>query len=124
MQERLTLYKRLANCDDEDALIALREELIDRFGALPPQTQALIETHRLRLFLRPWNIVKLDASPEQIAIQFGKNAPIDPTKVLLLIQKSKGIRMNGPDKLVQKIALPELRQRVEGIKKLLEAVRE
>ena len=124
VQERLTLYKRLANCDDEDALIALREELIDRFGALPPQTQALIETHRLRLFLRPWNIVKLDASPEQIAIQFGKNAPIDPTKVLLLIQKSKGIRMNGPDKLVQKIALPELRQRVEGIKKLLEAVRE
>jgi transcription-repair coupling factor (superfamily II helicase) len=124
VQERLTLYKRLANCEDEDELTALREELIDRFGALPPQTQALIETHRLRLFLRPWNIIKLDASPEQIAIQFGQNAPIDPTKVLLLIQKTKGIRMSGPDKLLQKVALPELRQRVEGVKKLLEAVRE
>jgi transcription-repair coupling factor (superfamily II helicase) len=123
VQERLTLYKRLANCDNEDELIALREELVDRFGGLPPQTQALIETHRLRLLLRPWDIVKLDASSEQIAIQFGKNAPIDPAKVIFLIQKDKNTRMAGPDRLTQKTALPELRQRVEGVKKLLEQIR-
>jgi transcription-repair coupling factor (superfamily II helicase) len=122
VQERLTLYKRLANCDSEDELIALREELVDRFGDLPPQTQALIETHRLRLLLRPWDIAKLDASTGQIAIQFGKNAPIDPVKVIFLIQKDKNTRMAGPDRLIQKIALPELRQRVEGVKKLLAAV--
>jgi transcription-repair coupling factor (superfamily II helicase) len=123
VQERLTLYKRLANCDNEDELIALREELVDRFGSLPPQTQTLIETHRLRLLLRPWNIAKLDASAGQISIQFGKNAPIDPAKVIFLIQKDKNTRMAGPDRLIQKIALPEPRQRVEGVKKLLEALR-
>ncbi|MDR1228842.1 MAG: transcription-repair coupling factor [Azoarcus sp.] len=123
VQERLTLYKRLANCDNEDELIALREELIDRFGGLPPQTQTLIETHRLRLLLRPWDIAKLDASAEQISIQFGKNAPIDPAKVIFLIQKDKNTRMAGPDRLIQEIALPEPRQRVEGVKKLLEALR-
>ncbi|MDR2259679.1 MAG: transcription-repair coupling factor [Azoarcus sp.] len=123
VQERLTLYKRLANCDDEDELIALREELVDRFGALPPQTQTLIETHRLRLLLRPWDIVKLDASAEQIGIQFGKNAPIDPAKVISLIQKDKNTRMTGPDRLTRKVNLPEARQRVEGVKTLLEALR-
>ncbi|MDR2880915.1 MAG: transcription-repair coupling factor, partial [Azoarcus sp.] len=124
VQERLTLYKRLANCDVEDELIALREELVDRFGNLPPQTQALIETHRLRQLLRPWDILKLDASPTQIAIQFGKNAPIDPVKVILLVQQNKQTRMSGPDKLIRRADLPELRQRVEGVKKLLEEVRQ
>jgi len=124
VQERLTLYKRLANCDIEDELIALREELIDRFGELPPQTQALIETHRLRQLLRPWDIIKLDASPKQIAIQFGKNAPIDPVKVILLVQQNRHTRMSGPDKLIRQADLPELRQRVEGVKKLLEEVRQ
>ncbi|MDR1424725.1 MAG: transcription-repair coupling factor [Azoarcus sp.] len=123
VQERLVLYKRLANCENEDELTALKEELVDRFAALPPQTQALIETHRLRLLLASWDIVRLDASPEQISIQFGKNAPIDPVKVILLIQQGKHTRMSGPDKLIQKVALPELRQRVEGVKKLLEAIR-
>jgi transcription-repair coupling factor (superfamily II helicase) len=124
VQERLTLYKRLANCDDEDDLIALREELVDRFGELPPQTQALIETHRLRQLLRPWDILKLDASPTQIAVQFGKNAPIDPVKVILLVQQNRHTRMSGPDKLVRQADLPELRQRVEGVKRLLEEVRQ
>src|SRR5574339_516139 len=35
VHERLTLYKRMANCESREALDALREELVDRFGALP-----------------------------------------------------------------------------------------
>jgi transcription-repair coupling factor (superfamily II helicase) len=37
VHERLTLYKRLANCESADDIEALQEELIDRFGELPPQ---------------------------------------------------------------------------------------
>jgi len=48
-------------------MIALREEFVDHFGEFPAQTQALIETHRLRQLLRPWYILKLDAAPKQIA---------------------------------------------------------
>ena len=36
INQRLTLYKRLANCDGLEELEALHEELIDRFGLLPP----------------------------------------------------------------------------------------
>jgi transcription-repair coupling factor (superfamily II helicase) len=123
VQERLTLYKRLANCESENDIILLREELIDRFGELPPQTLALIETHRLRLLLAPWDVLKLDASAEQISVQFGKSAPIDPAKVIFLIQKDKATHMAGPNRLIRKVALPELRQRVDGVKKLLDAIR-
>ena len=69
VHERLTLYKRLANCDTADELQALQEELIDRFGELPPQAQALLETHRLRLAAKPLGIAKLDAGAAKIQLQ-------------------------------------------------------
>ena len=123
VQERLTLYKRLANCEDDDDLKSLQEELIDRFGELPPQTQALLETHRLRVLTRPFGVAKLDASEAQITVQFSSDAAIDPVKVIMLIQKDRNTRMAGPDKLVRKIALPDLRQRAQAVRELLTAVR-
>ncbi|HEU4470253.1 MAG TPA: transcription-repair coupling factor [Flavisolibacter sp.] len=46
--ERLSLYSRLNNCDTEEELKAMEEELTDRFGALPPQVQELFVTVRCR----------------------------------------------------------------------------
>ncbi|WP_298625497.1 transcription-repair coupling factor [uncultured Zoogloea sp.] len=123
VQERLTLYKRLANCESEDDLQALQEELIDRFGEMPPQTRTLLETHRLRMLVKPFGVAKMDASETQISIQFGQHAPIDPVKVIMLIQKDKTIKMSGPDKLIRKVSTPDLKQRVAAVKSLLEAVK-
>ena len=121
--ERLTLYKRLANCESDDDLQALQEELIDRFGEMPAQTRTLLETHRLRMLVKPYGVAKMDASESQISIQFGQNAPIDPVKVIMLIQKDRSVKMSGPDKLVRKLATPDLKMRVAAVKELLEAVK-
>jgi len=123
VQERLTLYKRLANCETDADLRALQEELIDRFGELPVQTQALIETHRLRMLVEPFGVARLDASEAQISVQFGPNPPIDPAKVIFLIQKDRNTKMAGPDRLIRRTSLPDLKQRVQGVRELLEAVR-
>ncbi|HMY77858.1 MAG TPA: transcription-repair coupling factor, partial [Thauera aminoaromatica] len=123
VQERLTLYKRLANCEMEEDLRALQEELIDRFGELPAQTAALIETHRLRMLVKDYGVHKLDASDAQISVQFAKDAPIDPVKVIFLIQKDRSTKMAGPEKLVRRASLPNLKERVKAVKDLLEAVK-
>ena len=123
MQERLTLYKRLANCDTDEDLRALQEELIDRFGELPPQTVALIETHRLRMLVKDYGVHKLDASATQISVQFSKDAPIDPLKVIFLIQKDRSTKMAGPEKLVRRANLPNLKERVKAVRELLDAVK-
>ena len=123
VQERLTLYKRLANCDTDDDLRALQEELIDRFGELPPQTVALIETHRLRMLVKGYGVHKLDASEAQISVQFAKDAPIDPVKVIFLIQKDRSTKMAGPEKLVRRASLPNLKERVKAVRDLLDAVK-
>ena len=34
------------------------EEIIDRFGKLPPQAQALFDVHRLRVLAKPYGVVE------------------------------------------------------------------
>ena len=46
--ERLSIYQRLDNCETEDDLLLMREELIDRFGPIPPQVEDLFITVRCR----------------------------------------------------------------------------
>jgi transcription-repair coupling factor (superfamily II helicase) len=46
--ERLSLYSRLDNCENEMQLEGLHKEMIDRFGAIPPQVEDLFKTVRCR----------------------------------------------------------------------------
>jgi transcription-repair coupling factor (superfamily II helicase) len=46
--ERLSLYTRLDNCEDEAALQAFHTEMTDRFGPIPPQVEDLFTTVRCR----------------------------------------------------------------------------
>ncbi|MEO5990037.1 MAG: TRCF domain-containing protein, partial [Ferruginibacter sp.] len=46
--ERLSLYSRLDNCETEQELEELHKEMIDRFGAIPPEVEDLFLTVRCR----------------------------------------------------------------------------
>ena len=46
--ERLSLYQRLDNCETEEELLAVKQELEDRFGTLPQQVEDLFITVRCR----------------------------------------------------------------------------
>ncbi|MEO5562790.1 MAG: transcription-repair coupling factor, partial [Chitinophagaceae bacterium] len=46
--ERLSLYQRLDNCETEEELEIMRQEMIDRFGPLPQQVNDLFITVRCR----------------------------------------------------------------------------
>jgi len=46
--ERLSLYQRMDNCETEEELIAMKQELEDRFGVLPGQVEDLFITVRCR----------------------------------------------------------------------------
>lgn len=119
VHERLVIYKRLANCNDDDALDGLQEELIDRFGLLPEQGETLIACHRLRIAAKPLGIIKVDASDTAIQLQFNPKADIDPLKLINLLQRDKRCRMNGPDKLRATVSLDAINQRVDFVKTLL-----
>lgn len=46
--ERLSLYQRLDNCETEEELALMKQELIDRFGPIPQQVEDLFITVRCR----------------------------------------------------------------------------
>jgi transcription-repair coupling factor (superfamily II helicase) len=116
IHQRLVLYKRLANCNTQEELDDMHQELIDRFGLLPEPAQTLLDSHRLRIMAKPLGISKVDASSEAITIQFVPNPPIDPMKIITLIQSKRHVKMAGQDKLRIELQYGELKQRVLAIR--------
>jgi transcription-repair coupling factor (superfamily II helicase) len=122
VHERLVLYKRFANCDTGERLEGMQEELVDRFGDLPPAARALIESHRLRLLGKPLGVARVDATAETIQIQFVPHPPLDPAAVLKLVQKHKW-KLAGPTKLRVDRVTSELPERAAAVRQVLDGLR-
>ena len=116
---RLSFYKKLATAKTTDQVDTLLEEIVDRFGKLPHQAQTLIDVHRLRVLAKPYGVVKVDAAPGVITITFQKNPPIDPMKIIALIQKHKHIKLAGNEKLRIERELPEAKDRAQMVRDIL-----
>lgn len=68
--ERIRLYSELDNLSGEDGLAAFTEELIDRFGPIPKQTNALFDTIRLRWLARDLGFEKLVLKNKMLTAYF------------------------------------------------------
>jgi transcription-repair coupling factor (superfamily II helicase) len=122
IHERLVLYKRLANCDATEQLDEMKEELIDRFGLLPDPAHTLLALHRLRLETKPFGIARLNVGPDGANIQFEPNPPIDPLKLIKLIQTKREYKLAGQDRLRIAKECPTLEKRVALVKDLLREI--
>ncbi|MEW6689019.1 MAG: transcription-repair coupling factor [Pseudomonadota bacterium] len=122
VHERLTLYKRLANCASREALDAMREELVDRFGALPEPARVLLESHQLRLLARPLGVARIDATHEAVHLHFVKDPPIERARIIDLLQKRGNLRLAAPERLRAEAKMPEWPQRVQVAKELMGAL--
>ena len=96
---RLSLYKRLATAKNPRQLDALLEEVTDRFGKLPPQGQTLFDTHRLRVLAQSYGVIRIDAGPKAMQITFKPNPPVDPMRIIEMVQKNRHIKLSGNERL-------------------------
>ena len=119
---RLSFYKKLATAKTTDQIDALLEEIVDRFGKLPTQAQTLIDGHRLRVLARPYGVVKVDAAPGVIHITFKVNPPIEPMRIIELIQKNRHIKLAGNEKLRIERELPEPKDRAQMVRDVLRSL--
>ena len=119
---RLSFYKKLATAKTTDQIDALLEEIVDRFGKLPTQAQTLIDGHRLRVLARPYGVVKVDAAPGVINITFKANPPIEPMRIIELIQKNRHIKLAGNEKLRIERELPEPKDRAQMVRDILRSL--
>ena len=119
VNERLTLYKRMANCSQDDDIVMLQEELIDRFGKLPEPAVALLETHRLRIRCAPLGIIKIDAAPNAMIVQFANTTSIAPERIIAFIQSARDVKLAGSDKLKFTLVEADLPTRTARLKAML-----
>ncbi|PND39604.1 transcription-repair coupling factor [Paucibacter aquatile] len=119
VHQRLSLYKRLATAEKSEQIDKLLEEVTDRFGKLPAQGQTLFDTHRLRVLAKPYGVLKIDAAPSVMNINFRPNPPIDAMRVIELVQKNKSIKLVGNDKLRIDKALSDPKDRAQAIREVL-----
>ncbi len=119
---RLSFYKKFATARSNDQIDGLVEELVDRFGKLPPQAQTLIDVHRLRVLSQPYGVQKVDAAPGVINISFKPNPPIDAMAIIRMIQKNKHIKLAGNDKLRIEKELPEPKDRAQMVRDVLRSL--
>ena len=119
---RLSLDKRLATATRAEQIEAMLDEITDRFGKLPPQAQALFDVHRLRVLAKSYGVAKIDAGDAVTTITFAPNAPVDPARIIELVQKNRFVRLAGNDKLRIEVGAKTVRERVQLVRDILRSL--
>ncbi len=120
---RLMLYKRIAGTETEEALEALQEEVVDRFGTLPDAGRLLFKAAALKVRVKRLGVRKVDAGAKGIRIEFIEKPPIDPGSVLRLLQSApRRYRLDGPNRLRILGEFSDTESRVKAINELVAAL--
>ncbi len=117
---RLGLYKRIGEIKDKNALLDMKEELIDRFGKLPAEVDNLLKTVEIKQLAVLANVEKIEAGGKGILLSFHNNTFAAPDKLIDFVTKQFGAVKIRPDqKLFIEKNLEDYSVRVETIKTYL-----
>jgi len=99
VNERLILYKKLAESRTELDLLKVEEELIDRFGLLPKEAKNLVLSHQIRIKAKDLDLIKLDATEKFITITLNEKPKINVENLLQKVQQNDSIKLVGENKI-------------------------
>ena len=123
VQLRLTLYKRIADCQSDEELRDLQVEMIDRFGLLPPPAKTLFRLAELKLKAQPLGVRKIEAGPKGGRLLFNDKPDIDPDAVIRLIQQQpQHYKLDGSNRLRFLLDLEDPERRINSVQVLLAAL--
>jgi len=106
IQQRLALYRRLSDRLSPDMVQELEEELLDRFGPLPPEGRNLLEVVRVKHHLRRLGIKRLDLKDGFAVLQFSRPERLSLEYLLNLVKKRPESFRLIPDHSLR-VRLPE-----------------
>ncbi|HUG37948.1 MAG TPA: transcription-repair coupling factor, partial [Candidatus Limnocylindrales bacterium] len=90
VNQRLALYKRLADIVRTEEIDEIRAELADRFGPLPTAVEALLDVIGLRVQARALGVERVEARGGRAMLTFSPSTPLSPEHILAVIGKSRG----------------------------------
>jgi transcription-repair coupling factor (superfamily II helicase) len=121
-QQRLEVYKQLAEIRSEPELWEARQILEDRFGRVPEPLANLFELIRVRLLALRFGLSSLERSGGGLVARFGRPERIDVERLMALVNNpAQGMRLLPDERLVLG-PMPPTPQAVLERLKALEAV--
>jgi transcription-repair coupling factor (superfamily II helicase) len=91
---RLRIYKRIAGVTSDAERVEVRRELADRFGPPPPAVENLLEYAVLKALAEKMLVATIDRRQDQIAIKFYDDTPLGPERLVKLVRKRRGMRLD------------------------------
>ena len=95
--QRLYFYKRLASLGNQQELMELKEEIVDRFGPYTTVVENLFLVMNLRRTLKEFLVQQISVSDERVYLLFHPESPVKVEKLLELIRKQKSRFRLSPD---------------------------
>jgi transcription-repair coupling factor (superfamily II helicase) len=96
MNQRLTVYRRMAAVRSETELGKLLDEVRDRYGAPPPSVLNLAEYASIRLMADALRLESVDREGQLVVLKFRPDAKLDPTWLLHVVQGRGDVTLQPP----------------------------
>ncbi len=85
---RMTFYKKIASASTEERLTDIRNEMRDRFGALPPNVDALLHFVKVKWFAKHIGVLSVVREGAKGVMKLTPHAKIDPNKLLTYLSEN------------------------------------
>ena len=120
LQLRMQLYRKLGDLNEVRDIDAAGAELIDRFGPLPEEVEALLKVILVKSLCRQANVEKVDAGPKGAVISLRNNEFPNPAGLVKLVSDpGNQVRIKPDQKLVFARNWPSAEQRLKGAAAIL-----
>ena len=118
---RMMFYKKIAAATTDERLEAIRNEMRDRFGALPVNVENLLHFVRVKRFAQQLGVVSIVRQGALGVVKLTEKAKVDPNKLLQLINANSQVRFtpNGVLSFPLKAHGPQV---IDAIDELLQSI--
>lgn len=117
---RMQLYRKLGDLTDIRDIDAAGAELIDRFGPLPEEVEALLKVILVKSLCRQANVEKVDAGPKGAVLTLRNSEFPNPAGLVKLVSDpANQVRIKPDQKLVFVRNWPTPEQRLKGAAAIL-----
>jgi transcription-repair coupling factor (superfamily II helicase) len=99
MNQRLTVYRRMAAVRTEDELAKLMDEVRDRYGAPPDSVLNLAEYASIRVLADRIGLESLDRDGQSVVLKFRPEAKMDPGWLYRVVQERADLKLIPPASL-------------------------
>ena len=94
VHQRMALYKRASQVRSTTEIQTLRDEVRDRYGAPPPQVEALLGYAGLRLRAETVGVVQADLAGSALHLRFAPAIPIAPEALVAAVRRLSGATLS------------------------------